>query len=187
MNNNQAMSYIQRLYQDYPEMPYISPDRNVQDWVEGFETGKSKPVPQRNMVRTSENLLPGQIIYLWLINFGTHTTETWTPKYFEYTYGIDGPIARQELIDLGYIRVESAFESLDHVTGAQIKTWLKSKDVKGLSKLKKPELERALRHHYTEEELSPLFDVRGFALTEQGETALLHNQAIVDRHPKKKF
>ena len=39
----------------------------------------------------TDDLLAGDIILLWRINFGTFTTETWFPKYFEYTYGIDAP------------------------------------------------------------------------------------------------
>ena len=39
----------------------------------------------------TDDLLAGDIILLWRIQFGTFTTETWFPKYFEYTYGIDAP------------------------------------------------------------------------------------------------
>ena len=37
----------------------------------------------------TDDLLAGDIILLWRIQFGTFITETWFPKYFEYTYGID--------------------------------------------------------------------------------------------------
>ena len=39
----------------------------------------------------TDDLLAGDIMLLWRIQFGTFTTETWFTKYFEYTYGIDVP------------------------------------------------------------------------------------------------
>ena len=48
------------------------------------EINFSKVVPRKNMEETSEGLLPGDIILLWRIQFGTFTTETSFSKYFEY-------------------------------------------------------------------------------------------------------
>ena len=98
------MKTIQELYADYPEMPYISPERDL------AETNFTKPVPKRNMVRTAEGLLPGHIILLWRINFGTFTTETTFSKYFEYTYGVNGRAALNDLIAGGRAVIERAFE-----------------------------------------------------------------------------
>lgn len=90
---------IQHLYQDYPEIPYISPERDLAQWEKDLTDGSATRVPKRNMLRTEEGLLPGDIILLWRIQLGTFTTETVFPKYFEYDYGIDAPahlIALQE-------------------------------------------------------------------------------------------
>ncbi|PMC00924.1 hypothetical protein CJ239_04615 [Streptococcus sp. UMB0029] len=64
----------------------MSPERDLDAWLLN-----PKPVPKRNMELLTDDLLAGDIILLWRIQFGTFTTETWFPKYFEYTYGIDTP------------------------------------------------------------------------------------------------
>ncbi len=53
-------------------MPYISPNRDIEAWLLD-----PKPVPKRNMELIEDNLLAGDIILLWRINFGTFTTESW--------------------------------------------------------------------------------------------------------------
>ena len=65
------------------------------------------------------------------------------------------------------------------------KNILKQKGIKGLSKLKAAELDEALKENFSEEELANTFSIRGYALTKKGKQALLNNQEVVDRHPKK--
>ena len=137
-------------------MPYISPERNIDEWLLD-----AKPVPKRNMLTLKDNLLAGDIILLWRIGFGTFTTETWFPKYFEYTYGINAPENLKKLEDEGYVEVER------------------------LSKLKAADLDKALEENFNEEELAKLFSIRGYKPTPKGEKALLDNQDVIDRHPKK--
>lgn len=168
------------MYEDYPIKPYVSPERNL-------ATEDFKPVPKQNMVELADGLLAGDIILLWRIEFGTFTNETWYPKYFEYTYGIDAPKHLELLIKNGFARVESAFESLDHITSTLKKNILKEKGVAGLSKMKVADLDQALEATLTEKELAGYFTVRGIALTEKGEKALADNPQVIDRHPKKKF
>lgn len=170
------------LYADYPEPPYISPERNL-----AAEELTVKPVPRRNMETLADGLLAGDIILLWRVAFGTFTTDSVFPKYLEYTYGINGPVHLEKLINEGFVFCETAFDSLDHVTASVKKAVLKSKGVTGLSKLKSAELDQALRQHVTEEELAGFVQVRGYALTDKGQKALKNNQAVLDRHPKKKF
>lgn len=145
----------------------------------------AKPVPKINILTLKDNLLAGDIILLWRIGFGTFTTETWFPKYFEYIYGINAPENLKKLKDKGYVEIESAFSSLNHINSAIKKNILKQKGVKGLSKLKAADLDKALEDNFSEEELSILFSMRGYNLTPKGETALLNNQDVIDRHPKK--
>ncbi|MHC5924045.1 hypothetical protein ACYT6T_09755, partial [Streptococcus pyogenes] len=83
-----------------------------------------------------KGLLAGDIILLWRIRFGTFTNDTVYSKYFEYSYGIDGPTHMQSLLAKGYAFEESAFDSLDHIAAGLKKKILKTKDVKGLSKMK---------------------------------------------------
>lgn len=65
------------IYKDYPVKSYISQNRDVEAWLQD-----PKPIPKRNMELLADNLLAGDIILLWRINFGTFTTESWFPEYF---------------------------------------------------------------------------------------------------------
>lgn len=168
------------LYDDYEVKPYISPDRDL-------ETEDFKPVPRKNMEILGKGLLAGDIILLWRVRFGTFTNDTVYSKYFEYSYGIDGPTHMQSLLAKGYAFEESAFDSLDHIAAGLKKKILKTKDVKGLSKMKAADLDQALKDHFSEEELGSFFVVRGYALTEKGSKAIDDNPQVIDRHPKKKF
>lgn len=168
------------LYHDYPQMPYVNPQRDL-------ATEVFKPVPRRNMVPLADDLLAGDIILLWRVAFGTFTNETVFPKYFEYTYGINAPERLTRLIEKGYVEEETAFDSLDHITAGLKKQILKTRDVKGLSQLKSAELNDVLKAQLTEAELGSHFTVRGLALTDRGRETLTKYQEVVDRHPKKKF
>lgn len=168
------------MYEDFEVKPYINPKRNLA--LEDF-----KPVPRKNMEWLNDGLLAGDIILLWRINFGTFTNETWFPKYFEYIYGIDAPLHLEKLIAEGYAYIETAFDSLDHITSGMKKKILKQEEVKGFSAMKASELDEALKTYLTENELAEYFEVRGIALTDKGLAALAENQAVIDRHPKKKL
>lgn len=173
---------IEEIYNNHEVKPYISPERDLGKWLlEG------KPVPKRNMIVLENGLLPGDIILLWRINFGSFETTTPYSKYFEYTYGIDGPSHMQQLINNGYVYVESAFDSLDHIKAIVKKQILKDQGISGLSKMKSADLDVALRTYVTEETLGSYFSVRGYALTEKGEDALRNHPEVIDRHPKKKL
>ena len=133
----------------------------------------------------ADDLLPGDIILLWRIQFGTFTTETWFPKYFEYTYGIDAPKNLKTLVEKGYADIETVFDSLDHLNSTTKKNILKSKGITGLFKMKATDLDQAFHDNLTEEELASHFSIRGYKLTPKGEEILEQYQDIVDRHPKK--
>lgn len=51
-----TMKTIEEIYKNYPNIPYISPERDL------AEINFSKVVPRKNMEETSEGLLPGDII-----------------------------------------------------------------------------------------------------------------------------
>ena len=59
------------IYKYYPVKSYISPNRDIEAWLLN-----PKPVPKRNMDLLADDLLAGDIILLWRIQFGTFTTET---------------------------------------------------------------------------------------------------------------
>lgn len=166
---------LEKIYKDHQVKPFISSERDLDAWLL-----HPKPVPKRNM-----DLLAGDIILLWRIQFGTFITESWFPKHFEYTYGIDVPKHLETLLEKGYALVETAFDSLDHLNSTMKKNILKKKGVTGLSKMKASDLDQALHDHFSEEELAGHFSIRGYKLTPKGEQALKDHQAIIDRHPKK--
>lgn len=171
---------LMALYDDFEVKPYISPQRDV-------ATEDFKPVPRKNMSLLADGLLPGDIILLWRIRFGTFANDTIYSKYFEYSYGINGPAHMQQLIKNGYAYEESAFDSLNHVSASLKKNILKSKNIKGLSKMKVADLDQALKDHFSEQELGTYFTVRGYALTAKGEKAIDDHPQVIDRHPKKNF
>ncbi len=173
------MKTLNEVYGEHAEMPFISPK---------YETELlRKPIAKRQMERTEEGLLPGHIILLWRIQFGTYTTKSSHHKYFYTTYGIDAQKELEELITMGYVRINSAFESINLVSAPLVKDFLKAKGVKGLSKMKRSDLDAALEQHFTEEELGDLFEERSYALTQSGKDLLAKYPDIVAKHPQKKY
>ena len=61
---------IETFYKDHQVKP-IPPERDLDTWLLN-----PKPVPKRNMNLLADDLLAGDIILLWRIQFGTFTTET---------------------------------------------------------------------------------------------------------------
>ena len=181
------VQHIFSLYGDYAEVPYISPKRDVEEWLGLAEIGSEKLVPRRNMIRYEEDILPGHLILLWRINFGTFTNTSIYPKYFEYDYGINGRQALDEVLEKEYAAELSAMDSLDYLNAAQLKAVLKKLEITGYSKLKKPELVVLTREQLTEEQIAPYFKVRGYILTETGKQLLVKYPEPVNRHPKKKY
>lgn len=173
------MKTIKEVYQNHAEMPFIAPAYQ--------EELLQKPIPKRNMERTREGLLPGHIIMLWRIHFGTYTTASSHHKYFYTSYGIDAQKELDWLITQGYVQKDSARESLCHLPASRLKEFLGKKGIKGLSKMKRADLDQAVLSHFSEEELSQLFAVRGYRLGAKGEEALEANTEIVNRHPQKKY
>lgn len=114
-----------QYYVGYPELPYIHPERDLSTEV------PRKLVSEYNMTRLNNGLLPGDIILLWRVSFGTFTTHSWFPKYFEYTYGINAEQSIKELVENDYVEVETAFQSLNHLNAAQVKKSCKKKILKG--------------------------------------------------------
>ena len=120
---------LEKFYADYEVKPYISLERDLEAWLLD-----PKPVSKRNMELLQDGLLAGDIILLQRIHFGTFTTETWFPKYFEYTYGIQAPEHLKALVDKGYAVIESAFDSLDHINATMKKPFSKRRESRACPK-----------------------------------------------------
>lgn len=189
MNNN-LLNIVLDFYKDYPNVPFISKERDLQKFIDDVLISKSKLVSKKNMTFLEDNILPGHIIILWRIAFETFTTESikpnMYPKYFEYVYGIDAPKELKKLIALNLVRVENAINSIDYVNVLILKSFLKSKNI-AVSKMKKDDVHKAIVDNFSNDELEKLFDVRVFLLTEKGKEMLSKYDFIVDKHPKKKM
>ena len=182
-----SIEKVKELYKDYPEIPYISEDRDVAKFLTEVVISKGKLVPKRNMERTVENLLPGHIILLWRINFETFTTDSHFPKYFEYTYGVNGKKCLLELEKKDYIRKMTATESLIYLSVPILKNFLKEKGIRGLSKMKREDIDKAILENFSNAELENMFNIRGYEITKKGTQLLTKYAHIVDKHPKKKY
>ena len=77
---------VSKLYQTYPEQPYIHPNRDLEAWEAAAQADATLLVPQENMVRDDLGLLPGDIYLLYFLF--RHRNEQF-PYYFEYFFGID--------------------------------------------------------------------------------------------------
>lgn len=174
-----SMTTLAEIYAQHEEMPRV-PEQYLDEIL-------TKPIAKRQMVRTVEGLLPGHIILLWRIQFGSYTNQSPHHKYFATTYGI---VAEDEvvwLMDQGYVVLEDVKTALRHIPATQLKNWLKEKGIKGLSKMKRVDLDQAVFAHFTEEELVERYQVRAYLLTEKGERILANHPEIVAKHPQKKF
>lgn len=183
----ELLEQAQALYKDYPEIPYISPKRDLEKWLVEAKLSKSKLVVKRQMNRLKNGLLAGDIILLWRIQFGTFTNETPYHKYFEYMYGIDAKESLKHLIAEDYVYQEIARQALERLTIPFLKMTLKEKNVANVNKMKKEELIVKILENFSESELEKLFTLRGYQLTEKGQQTLLEYPEIIDKHPKKKF
>ncbi|UDE94590.1 hypothetical protein LHA31_08315 [Carnobacterium viridans] len=149
--------------------------------------GSESLVPKRNMMRFKEGILPGHLILLWRIQFGTFTTSSGYPKYFEYNYGINAEQALKEVIEKGYADQLSAMDSLPYLNAAQLKAVLKQFGLKGYSQLNKEGLMELAQAELTEDQISSYFTIRGYKITPAGTEILANYPEVVDRHPKKKY
>ena len=147
---------VECVYHNHRSLPYISPERDLTAWLEEVELLSSKLVPKWALEPVANielysgylfEVTAGDIILLWRVGFDTFTTQSWFPKYFEYTYGIDAAFDLRMLVEAGLVEVESAAESLDLVTAPALRKAIKDAGVNGLSSAKKADLMRLAREH----------------------------------------
>lgn len=152
----EQVAAVEQLYRSHRNLPYISPERDLAAWLEEVELSSSKAVPKWALEPVANielysgylfEVTAGDIILLWRVGFDTFTTQSWFPKYFEYTYGIDAAFDLRMLVEAGLVEVESAAESLDLVTAPALRKAIKDAGVNGLSSAKKADLMRLAREH----------------------------------------
>lgn len=174
-----------KIYKDYPEMPYISDDRDVKAWEENPHDFYYGVIEKKNMVRLSEGILPGHIIMLWRVHFNTFSNETIYPQYFEYRYGVDGDEALDTLVKKGYIVLKDAKGSLDLLNIRQFKEIL-SKEKLPLSG-KRQDLENRVLENVENDKLEKYFTIRKYEITKEGTKLLEKYDSIIQKHGPKKL
>jgi len=190
----EQVAAVEQLYRSHRNLPYISPERDLAAWLEEVELSSSKAVPKWALEPVANielyggylfEVTAGDIILLWRISFDTFTTQSWFPKYFEHTYGIDAAFDLRMLVEAGLVEVESATDSLDLVTVPALRKALKDAGVNGLSSAKKADLMRLAREHLSPAQLEDATPVRSYKLTTAGRTLLDTHPEVVAKHPKK--
>ena len=171
------------FYKDYPEQPYISPERDIIAWENSPGLFPYSKVEKKQMQRLPEGLLPGDIIMLWRIHFGNFTNKSMIPQYFEYRYGVDSEESIQTLIKLGYVKISSATDSLLSLNMNVLKVLLEKNnlDTKG----KKEVLLARIAENVPEKALSSQFTLRRYLITPSGEKILKKYNSIVQKHGPK--
>ena len=185
---------VEHLYRNHRSLPYISPEHDLAAWLEKVELSSSKLVPKWALEPVANielyggylfEVTAGDIILLWRISFNTFTTQSWFPKYFEHTYGIDAAFDLRMLVEAGLVEIESAANSLDLVTVPALRKALKDAGVNGLSSAKKADLMRLAREHLSPAQLEDVVPVRSYKLTTAGRALLDAHPEVVAKHPKK--
>ena len=185
---------VEHLYRKHRSLPYISPERDLAAWLEEVELSSSKAVPKWTLEPVADielyggylfEVTAGDIILLWHISFDTFTTQSWFPKYFEYTYGTDAAFDLRMLVEAGLVEIGSAADSLDLVTAPALRKAIKDAGVNGLSSAKKADLMRLAREHLSPAQFEDAVPVRSYKLTTAGRTLLDAHPEVVAKHPKK--
>lgn len=171
------------VYDNYPEYPYISPERDLARWEQYPEEFPYSKVEKKNMERLPEGLLPGDVIMLWRIGLGTFNSQSMIPNYFEYKYGIDSDESLELLIRKGYAYKASARESLDTLSIPVLKRILTENqlDKKG----KKQDVLDRVRDNVSDEILEQSFTIRNYVITDEGRAIIKAYDAIIQKHGPK--
>ncbi len=171
------------VYQNYPEQPYISPQRDLKAWAETPEKFPYGIVEKKQMERLPEGLLPGDVVMLWRIHFNNFTNETTIPQYFEYRYGVNSDQSIAVLIRLGYVQKLQAKDSVHLLSIPVLKRILKkyTVDTKG----KKEELLLRIGENLTEDQLANDILLRKYQITPEGEKVLQKYDDIIQKHGPK--
>ena len=154
----EQVAAVEHLYRNHRSLPYISPERDLAAWLEEVGVSSSKAVPKWALEPVANielyggylfEVTAGDIILLWRISFDTFTTQSWFPKYFEHTYGIDAAFDLRMLVEAGLVEIGSATDSLDLMTAPALRKALKDAGVNGLSSAKKADLDDVIDTSWT--------------------------------------
>jgi hypothetical protein len=171
------------IYKDYPEQPYISPERDLEAWAKSPDKFHYGIIHKRDMIRTREGLLPGDIVMLWRIGFNNFTNESTIPAYFEYRYGVNSKESIALLIKKKYVYLCDVIETLPLLTIPALRRLLEKNKL--AMKGNKHELLERVVDEIPETKLSKLVKLRRYQITEAGKRILLKYDDIIARHGPK--
>jgi len=171
------------IYKDYPEQPYISPERDLEQWAKYPDKFHYGIIHKRDMIRTSVGLLPGDVIMLWRIGFHNFTNESTIPAYFEYRYGVNSDESIALLTKKKYIYLCDATQTLPLLTATEIKRMLKANNLPTTGN-KQTLLDR-ITANIPEHTLAKSFALRRYEITPAGEKILVKYADIIERHGPK--
>ncbi len=174
---------IHSIYKEYPEQPYISPDRDLKAWVNTPENFPYGIVEKKQMQRLPEGILPGHVVMLWRIHFNNFTNQTLIPQYFEYRYGVDSDECIATLTKLGYIKICGARQSLDVLNMVVLKRILQASGLPTSGK--KEELLKRILENIPEEQLASQVSLRKYEITPIGQAILDKYDDIIQKHGPK--
>ncbi len=172
-----------KVYADYPEQPYIAPDRDLAAWEAAPDRFPYGIVAKNQMKRLPEGILPGHVIMLWRVHFNTYTTESPAPRYFEYRYGVDAAETLATLEAEGYIRLSSARESADLLSVPVLKRLLAAHGLPVGGK--KADLLARYRDGVSDEAMAADFDIRRYVITPEGSAVLARYDDLIQKHGPK--
>lgn len=125
---NQEAARIAAIYEEYPEFPTLSDERNVDEWLEAIATGMLTLVPKENMIRTEDGLLPGEILLLDWVN-GLDSTVRSFPEFFELEFGIDPVATTDHLLFADYLDISNDVSAIEYWSLAQLNDVLKENNL----------------------------------------------------------
>lgn len=174
---------VHPVYEGYPEQPYISPKRDLAAWEKTPEKFPYDVVSKVQMTRLPEGILPGHVVMLWRVHFGTFSNDSVIPRYFEYRYGVDAREVLATLQEKGYIELCSARDSLYLLNAEVLKRILKAHGLPTSGK--KADLLQRAAEGVSEDELAADFDERAYRITPEGSKVLARYDDIIQKHGPK--
>lgn len=171
------------IYENYPEQPYISANRDVKAWEKNPSLFAYDIVEKKQMIRLEEKVLPGHIIMLWRVNFDNFSNMSTIPLYFEYKYGVDSHECLSTLEKLGYIQTCNATESLSLLNMVELKQILLNNNL--TKNGKKPDLINRIIENIPNDKLEKMFELRKYKSTSLGKDLLIKYDYIIQKHGPK--
>lgn len=99
-SGNRVNDILNKYYKNFGRKPYISPDRNFDQWEAMVAMSPAMLVQKEMMIPYNDGLLPGHVYMLYWID-KIHRSSV--PAYFEYEYGINFEAEKGYLQRLGYL------------------------------------------------------------------------------------